>query len=152
MKLDNITSPELLFRAVHKETGNPIEFTIGQVKYDKRLELVFAHVVDGKNDLTPVKLSDCHKPDLWTGHVDSEGTKVFGADVWRVYNGDRSLYEDFLIEWNREQGCWNKRWLRKPHEVSSFTARQASNGTIIGNIHNVEALPDEVSKILSEAK
>lgn len=142
------TAPKLEFMAVHKETGE--EGAVVVMQFFNAGGLNWVTVWTGDSDHPCAKTwnaSECHLCQS-TGYKDSEGEKVFRGHLWRIYNGDQSEHEDFVIEWEQDQGWWVRRWLHEPSDISPFTAKQACLGTNIGHIHQPSGWSDEVRRLL----
>ena len=132
MNINDIpTSSELKYRLTHKDDN-----------YQKKEEFfTFEKLRDDDWSV----LSDCHI-DPFTGYKNKDGKDVYGGDILQgITTG--------VVCWSNYTGEWYIFNLKdpndpKPETLAGYGESQSWSFQIIGNTHNVDALPEEVRKMI----
>jgi uncharacterized phage protein (TIGR01671 family) len=164
------TSPPLRFRAVHHD--GRLGFVLN-MNFPQSIERQYVDVAillgtqeDGSFSLRTFDwdyeewevLRDCHPPDLYTGCTDKDGNDIYGGDVVVIQSTPEcslsSLHTGkeliFVVVWNKESLLWDLKDATGGYGFFEFWDDQLSSMRVIGNIHNPEALPEEVRRMLND--
>jgi uncharacterized phage protein (TIGR01671 family) len=138
------TSPPLKFRAVHKETKGEYFLGLDDVRYGV-LQL----------EKKAVALKDCDI-DQSTGHHDADSKEIYGGDVVVIQSTPECSLSPlhtgkeliFIVAWNKESLLWDLKDATGGYGFFEFWDDQLSSMRVVGNIHNPDALPEEVRRML----
>jgi hypothetical protein len=151
---DIVTSPPQRYRAVHKETGK--EYRVVQLYWDRLGRLASIEILTGVLGKTRrlVKATNYHI-DQSTGHYDAEKREVFGGDVRFVNWPSNGFYVVTGWESRRKSIDFVEAWYSYPLDDSICDRPYPISNDIflskvIGNIHNPEALPEEVRRMCDD--
>jgi len=123
------TSPPGKFRAVHKETRESYYFNLG--------------VDDRSLAVDCVQLTECWI-DLCTDHTDNKDKEIYGGDLLR------SEHRAYLIGWDTEAMTWIVIDPATNLGRGALSGYHFNEDEIIGNIHQLNELSEDVRKMLEE--
>jgi phenolic acid decarboxylase len=157
VKLNEIlTGPPLKLRVVHfdgriaKSTGPN---TISAFEFEGHvLRAIHVHLASGIDVERWIVDQDCHLPDLSTGHHDKDGKGIYGGDVRRFNSEEIKITGDyyFIVVWKQKDTSFCIHWLSLSLNVGCSIETVLTYSTYLGNIHNPEALPEEVRRMLND--
>jgi hypothetical protein len=148
---DLTTSPQLKFRAIHKETKKEGAVLGLSFDYEGKLEAVrvlldVSQESDGFCDVDEeawdAAICDV---DLFIGQCDKDGKGIYGRDVTEEHHAGQTCYG--IICFGRDYNGWYTQWLNHPSLATSMIIANETT-KIIGNIHNLDALPEDVRRML----
>jgi len=149
---DITTSPPLRFRIVNKNTKEEFHFLLDEIcgtgKPDDNLYIMPGLCEERVDFGGALLFRDCHPPDLSTGHYDAEGKEVFGGDIrYRTYPS-----KHYVLTYWEDDGWFSLPlgvdWGENPLAEDAYDDNVLEYDTVIGNIHNASALPEEVRRML----
>jgi len=152
MNLNEIeTSAPLKFRAIPKAPempSKPFYFTLQD-----------AVLVGGIGSFRRLYLQDqYYPPDQFTGHVDKDKREIYGGNVFHFsYKGEGRLMVKYAyLFWNSDDGQWWLWDMEKKQTAGCWSnclweiEKRGLQIEVIGNIHNPDALPEEVRRMLDD--
>lgn len=137
---DTETSPPHKFRAVYKHLLTERYFTFANIFHGNEIGVL----KDGCLDCTQPtwRIADCHI-DQFTGHVDKNDREIYGGDVVKV-----DFYNSVgigMIQW--KQAAWFICWISVDRHDALLYSTWRETKEILGNVHNPDALPEEVREM-----